>query len=106
MIQIQWTAANIEEARAIAKELVERKWVGCANLLPQIESIYLWEGKLEESSEIKVFLKTEDTFFQKVLEYIVENSSYDVPEVSKIQIDEANPSYEMWLKNLLFNTAD
>lgn len=101
MIQIQWTAASLEEARTIAKKLVEKKWVACANLLPEVESIYLWGGNLEESIEVKVFFKTHDSLFQTVLEYITDKSSYDVPEVSKIQIDEANPSYEEWLEEVV-----
>ena len=101
MIQIQWTAESLEEAKKIAKELVEKRWVACANILPQIESIYLWEGKLEEGHEVKVFFKTGETFFQKVLQHITQNCSYDIPEVSKICIDEANPQYEKWLEEVV-----
>lgn len=100
-IQIQWTCQNQEEAKKIAKELVKRKWVACANILPFVDSFYLWEGKLKEDREVKVFFKTRDDYFARVRDYIIEHASYDVPEISKIPITEANPDYIAWLVDAL-----
>lgn len=96
-IQIQWTSEHIEEAKQIARELVRKKWVACANIVPDVESIFLWQGKVQEEKEVKVFLKTREEFFAKVRDYIIQHASYDVPEVSKVPITDANPDYINWL---------
>jgi len=100
-IQIQWTSESLQEAREIAKALVEKRWVACANVLPHVESFYLWEGKLEEGKEVKVFLKTSEANFGKVRDYILAHASYDVPEIAQLPITAANPEYVSWLLGCL-----
>jgi periplasmic divalent cation tolerance protein len=97
-VLILWTCATLEEARRICHELVEKRLVACANLIPHVESIYLWEDKVENGNEVKVFLKTLDTHFENVKEHIQKNCTYDVPEVSKIVIDSGNPDYFQWVE--------
>jgi periplasmic divalent cation tolerance protein len=97
MIQIQWTAPNLEEARKIARILLERKLVACANLLPNVESIYVWEGKIEVSHEVKVLLKTKSTLFEKVRDVILEYCSYKVPEIASIEMNHVHTDYQQWL---------
>ncbi|NGX59120.1 MAG: Divalent-cation tolerance protein CutA [Chlamydiae bacterium] len=96
-IQIQWTTDSIDEAKKIAKELVKKKWVACANILPYVDSYYLWDGKMQENREVKVFFKTKDENFPRVRDYIIAHASYEIPEVSKIPITDANPDYINWL---------
>lgn len=52
------TAPDREQARRIARTLVEESLAACVNLLEQVESIYRWEGKIEESSEVGLIIKT------------------------------------------------
>lgn len=98
---ILWTCATLEEARRICRELVEKKLVACANIIPHVESIYFWEGTVENGNEAKVFLKTLDSHFEQVRDYIKEHCSYDVPEVSKIAIDAGNPDYLNWVAGIV-----
>lgn len=105
MVLILWTAATLEEAHRICHELVEKKLVACANIIPHVESIYLWEDKVESGNESKVFLKTIDSHFELVRDYIKEHCSYDVPEVSKILIDSGNPDYFRWVESTLSKNA-
>jgi periplasmic divalent cation tolerance protein len=51
------TAPNIDEARRIAQELLQQRLVACVNLVPQVESMYVWEGKLETSQEVLMMIK-------------------------------------------------
>jgi len=103
VIQIQWTCGTIEEASEVAKALVEKRLVGCANIIPHVESIYLWEGKLRQDQEVKVLFKTIESNFEKVKDYILAHASYEVPEISQVQISDANPEYEEWLVQSLKN---
>lgn len=96
-IQIQWTSEHAEEAKKIARELIKKRWVACANIFPEIDSIYMWQGKIQEDREVKVFFKTRDEFFSRVRDYIIQHASYDVPEISKVSIAEGNPEYVAWL---------
>jgi periplasmic divalent cation tolerance protein len=100
MIQIQWTCASAEEARKIAYALVEKKLAACVNILPTIESIYLWKEKVETSSEVKVFIKTVKELFPQVSRYIGEHCNYEVPEILFFEVDAVTESYEEWLKNV------
>lgn len=97
IVQIQWTASSYEEARRIATELVQNRFVACANLIAPVESIYLWNGVLEVSQEVKVILKTEGRLFNQVRDYILKNGSYEVPEISMISLDLGNSAYFDWV---------
>ena len=52
------TFPDVEQARAIAEALVERRLAACVNLLPGVESIYRWEGKVERAGEVLAVIKT------------------------------------------------
>ncbi len=51
------TASSQEEARAISRSLVERKLAACVSLVPQVESVYEWEGRVEQSQEVLLMIK-------------------------------------------------
>lgn len=97
-VQIQWTCKNLEEARTIARALIEQKLVACANFIPSIESYYMWEGELEQENEVKVLLKTCKEHFDKISAYIKQYSSYEVPEIAMIHIEKGNPDYVNWIQ--------
>jgi periplasmic divalent cation tolerance protein len=101
MIYIFWTSASLEEARHVSRQLLQQRLVACANLFAGVESLYLWQGQVEEAQEVKVILKTKGELFEKVREFIALRASYQVPEISSLFVDEANPSYLRWLEQEL-----
>lgn len=102
-IHIYWTSAHFEEAKKISKELLEKKWIACANIFPEIFSLYHWKGQIQEDREVKVIFKTHRDFFEKIHKYILKNASYEVPEIAAFSVLEANPAYVKWLeKEILF----
>lgn len=56
-IYIFWTCANLEEARVVSLYLVKKKWVACSSIIPGVESIFCFNGKIETEQEVKVFFK-------------------------------------------------
>ena len=70
-----------EEARRIANALVERRLAACVNIVPQIESVYRWQGKVETAPEWMLVIKTQKSSFQQVSAAIKELHSYDLPSV-------------------------
>jgi periplasmic divalent cation tolerance protein len=98
-IQIHWTSASLEEARKIIAGLLEKKWVACAQIVPQIESHFIWKGELTTAQEVLVILKTRLERFEEVKTFIQENCSYEVPEILQIRCDEGNKAYLEWVFN-------
>jgi periplasmic divalent cation tolerance protein len=93
------TTGSIEEARKIARMLVEEKVVACVNIIPKIESIYRWKGKIEEDNECVLLAKTTDKNIDKTIQRIKELHSYDVPDIVAIPITHGFKEYLDWVKD-------
>lgn len=91
------TTKDADEARKIARELIDRRLIACANILPQMESIYRWKGQIEESSEAVLILKTEERLVAKTIEAVKELHSYEVPCVLSLPVEQGSEGYLNWL---------
>lgn len=97
MIYIFWTCRDRDEAKKIIHRLLDERWIACASILPDVESIYRWEGKIEESREVKVILKTISKHFSSIEQCILKHGSYQVPEIAEIHVDQVHPRYSAWV---------
>ncbi|UOF02849.1 divalent-cation tolerance protein CutA [Bdellovibrio reynosensis] len=88
-------------AQNIAKTLLEEKLIGCANIIPGMESMYWWDGKIETSSEYILILKTLATpDAQEILrKRVLELHPYEVPCVMTLDVLGINESYKRWLES-------
>jgi periplasmic divalent cation tolerance protein len=86
-----------EEARKIAHTLVERRLAACINIVPQVDSIYRWEGEIENAQEWLLLIKTTGAAFERVRDAIKELHSYEVPECICISIDNGSLDYLQWI---------
>ena len=96
-IEIHWTSGSLDEARRISRYLVQERLVACAQIIPWIESVYMWDNKLETTQESKIVLKTRADKYEKIKEIIQKNCSYEVPEITRFAIDGGNQEYLDWL---------
>ena len=96
-ILVLTTAGSKDEARKIGRALVERLLAACVNIVPQVGSIYRWEGEIEEAEEWLLIVKTTRSAFERVRDAITELHSYDLPECISISIDEGNLAYLSWI---------
>lgn len=96
MIVVYVTCKDKEEAHKIGRHVVRKKLAACANYFP-INSIYEWQGKLNEDNEFVLLMKTVDANFGKLNEEVKKLHSYDVPCILKIKAD-ANAEYDEWVK--------
>jgi periplasmic divalent cation tolerance protein len=77
--------------------LLNRRLIACASIFPEVESIYRWEGTIEESAEVKVILKTVPKHFGAIQTVIRTHCSYEVPEIVQIDIPRGNSHYLSWI---------
>ena len=91
------TAGSEDEARKIAHHLVEQRLAACVNIVPQIESIYRWQGNVESSREWLLVIKTSADKFARVRDAIRELHSYDIPECIAIAVEDGSPDYLKWI---------
>lgn len=101
LIFVYITTGNKEEARKIAKHLLDKKLIACANIFP-IESIYKWEGKVKNESEFVLIGKTLANKFEKIKKEIEKIHSYNIPCIIKIPVS-SNKKYYDWVKKSLKN---
>jgi periplasmic divalent cation tolerance protein len=91
------TFPDIETARRIARELVTEKFAACANIVPAVESIYRWQGKIESGDETLVFFKTTSARYAAFQEKLKSLHPYDVPEIIAWRIADGLPAYLRWV---------
>jgi periplasmic divalent cation tolerance protein len=92
------TFPDTETARRIGRTLVEEKFAACVNILPQIESIFRWNGAIETSAEILVLIKSTTWKYQVLEARIRELHPYEVPEIISVRIDSGNTDYLRWIE--------
>lgn len=93
------TAPSREEAEKIARCLVEKRLAACVQIVPEIRSLYWWEGKVCDDREILLIAKTTEGLFQRLVGKVKEMHSYQVPEVVFVPIQNGLPEYLAWIHN-------
>ncbi|MCT7517217.1 divalent-cation tolerance protein CutA [Aliarcobacter cryaerophilus] len=94
---VQTTTSNEEEAKKIAKILIQDKLAACVQL-KEIESLYNWDGRLCCESETLLSIKTKKELFSKVKSKILELHSYDTPEIIELDISNISEDYLKFIK--------
>jgi periplasmic divalent cation tolerance protein len=92
------TCGSHEEAQKIARALVERRLAACVNILPQIESIYRWQDRVESAEEWLLVIKTTEQSFPAVRDAIKELHSYDLPECVCLSVEDSSEPYLRWIQ--------
>lgn len=91
------TAANLEEGRAIAQALVEKRVAACVNIISSIESLYWWQEKICQEEEVAIFAKTRKERVEDVISETKKIHSYSVPCIIALDITDGNPEFLDWI---------
>ena len=95
VILVYITIKNEQEAKTIAKALIEKKLIACANIFP-ITSLYMWQGKLVDDKEVVLLAKSKSQNYKKIQSEVKKLHSYQTPCIMNITA-QANPEYLQWL---------
>ena len=91
------TTSSVEEARTIARLVVERRLAACSNILHEMESLYWWNGKLETGDECVLLFKTRRSLADAVADMVKAEHSYECPCVLVVPINGGNTDFLTWM---------
>ena len=91
------TFPNMEKARQIGTSLVQMQLVACVNLIPGIQSVYCWEGKVEAQEEVMAFFKTSAARYGELEQKLMEMHPYELPELVVVELADGLPAYLQWV---------
>lgn len=94
------TASNEDEASKIARALVKERLAGCVNIIKDVRSVYSWQGKIEDESEVLMIAKTQKPLFGSLMMKVKALHSYTIPEIIALPIIEGSEDYLKWLKEV------
>lgn len=94
---IYMTAGSRAEARNIGRELVASKLAACVNIIEDMNSIYMWDGKVQDETEVVMIAKTTDDRMPQLVEKVKALHSYECPCIVAIPASGGNPAFLEWI---------
>ncbi|MBI2999758.1 MAG: divalent-cation tolerance protein CutA [Deltaproteobacteria bacterium] len=91
------TVGSPGEGDRLAHALVEERLAACVNRVKAVQSVYRWQGKVEQSEEELLIIKTKRELFDRLRSRVQALHSYSVPEIIALPILEGNEGYLKWL---------
>ncbi len=91
------TASTVDEARAIGKDLVSNRLAACANIIDNIQSIYWWEGEIQDEKEVILIAKTKESLVSELIEKVKSMHSYSCPCIVSLPILDGNRPFLEWI---------
>ncbi|MDR3430117.1 MULTISPECIES: divalent-cation tolerance protein CutA [Silvimonas] len=84
-------------AEMLADGIITARLAACVNLLPQIQSVYRWEERIETTAEVPLLIKTTSDRYPALQSWLAEHHPYDVPEIIALPAQAVHPLYMAWL---------
>ncbi len=98
VLVILCTFPELSQARQVGTVLVEKQLAACVNIIPGLESLFRWEGKVCRETEVMAVIKTGRDCFSALKEALVELHPYDVPEVLALPVAGGAEAYMDWVR--------
>ena len=100
-IVVMTTLPDFKYAETLAGNLISKDLAACVQIIPQITSVYKWEGAIQKDSEVLLLVKTIQSKFSVVQNAIKENHPYTVPEVLAIPASDVSDDYLEWMSGVI-----
>jgi periplasmic divalent cation tolerance protein len=91
------TAPNVRESKRLANVLVAERLAACVNILSGVTSVYRWQGKIEEASELLLLAKTTRARLPALIRRVKSLHSYAIPEIIAVPVLAGSPAYLSWI---------
>jgi len=91
------TTGSLDEARTIGKELVSHRLAACANIIDNINSIYWWDGEIQDDREVILLAKTKESLVPELIEKVKSLHSYECPCIVSLPILDGNKPFLDWV---------
>jgi len=91
------TAGSMDEARTIAKELVSNRLAACANIIENMNSLYWWNGEVQDDREVILIAKTVESLVPELIDTVKSMHSYECPCIVSLPIIDGNPAFLEWI---------
>ncbi len=93
------TAPSKFQAQKMAREIIKARLAACVNVIPLIQSVYWWKGKIEKGGESLLVVKTKKSLTRKLAVFVAKIHPYSVPEIIFIPIDSGHKPYLKWVES-------
>lgn len=93
------TSPTVTEAKKIGRILVEKRLAACVNILNTVESLFWWEGEIQDAREVVFIAKTTERHVPQLIDTVKENHSYECPCIVILGIEAGNPDFLKWIAN-------
>lgn len=98
MIRIVFsTIDKLEHAHRLAGHLVGEKLAACVNIVPEVASVYHWQGTVEQTVENLIMIKTSEDRLEALMSRLKELHTYDLPEIVAVPVETGLPAYLEWV---------
>jgi periplasmic divalent cation tolerance protein len=101
MIIIKTTSDSHKAMKDITNALLNKRYAACVNIIPRMRSKYILDGRIVESREVMLLIKTSQDLEAKVYQTIKEMHNYDIPEISTVKTSNVDKDYLRWLNESL-----
>lgn len=101
MLIVLTTTSNADEAASLAEKIVAAKLAACVQILPQMTSVYFWEGEVRSEAEHMLVIKTLPEKYDELEAFMKANHNYSVPEIAAVQTERVSEQYLDWMKGYL-----
>jgi periplasmic divalent cation tolerance protein len=90
-----------EEALQLSRILLEKRLIACAQIDSPVDSLYWWDGVIEQAKEYRLVMKSRQALWEELEQEIRSCHSYDVPEILAVPVSAISSNYQKWLQGAL-----